>query len=170
MPVKPGENLKPMCYDNMVAGEELPTLEFQYDEEMQGRFLIALEDENPWYWKESPWGDPVLHHALVDDAPMSATKQRYEYPFGFVHARQETEFRNPLPVGKPVQVYSKVVDLYRKRDKGYIVVESVVVDEDGTTILVSRNHSMIDDERIREAAKSGLKHSPPYLSQKYKKR
>ena len=170
MPVKAGENLKQMLYDNMVVGEELPTLEFQYDEEMQGRFLIALEDENPWYWKESPWGDPILHHALVDDTPMNAVQQRYDYPFGWVHARQETEFHNPLPVGKPVKVYSKVVDLYRKRDKGYIVIESAVVDEDGTTILVSRNHGMIDDERVREAMKSGLKHLPPSSSHKYKKK
>jgi len=163
-------NVKQMLYSNMVVGEELPTLELQYDEEMQGRELVALEDENPWYWKESPWGDPILHHALLDDTPMSAAMQRYAYPFGFVHARQETEFYNPLPLGKPVKVHSKVAELYRRRDKGYIVIESLVVDEDGTKILLSRNHAMIDDERVREAMKSGLKHHPPSSSEKYKKK
>jgi acyl dehydratase len=170
MPVKPGENLKQMLYDNMEVGEELPVVEFQYDEHMQGRFLIALEDENPWYWEESPWGDPILHHALVDDSPMSAVMQRYDYPFGFVHGRQETEFFNPLPLGKKLIVHSKVADLYRKRDKGWIVVESTLMDEDGNKILVSRNHAMIDDERIREAMKSGLKHIPPSSSNKYIKK
>ena len=170
MPIKVGANLKQMLYGNMVVGEELPTLELEYDEDMQGRVLVALEDENPWYWKQSPWGDPILHHALLDDAPLAAAMQRYDYPFGFVHARQETEFYSPLPVGKPVKVYSKVVELYRKRDKGYIVIESLVVDDDGTKILLSRNHGMIDDERVREAMKSGLKHVPPSSSEKYKKK
>ena len=159
-----------MLYSNMVVGEELPTLELQYDEEMQGRMLIALEDENPWYWKQSPWGEPILHHALLDDAPMASAVRRYDYPFGFVHARQETEFYNPLPVGKPVKVYSKVVELYRRRDKGYIVIESLVVDEDGTKILLSRKHAMIDDERVRETMKSGKRHHPPLSSEKYKKK
>jgi acyl dehydratase len=164
------ENLKLMVYDEMVVGEELPTMEFQFDEDVQGRLIISLGEENPWYFKESPWGDPITHHALMDDAPLSAVMRRYEYPFGFVHARQETEFINPLPLGKPIKVYSKIVDKYVKRDRGYIVVESLCVDDDGIEILRARNHAMIDDERIREAAKYGLKHIPPSPTLKYKKK
>jgi len=170
MPIKPGIDVKPMVYDEMDAGRKLPDLELQHDEDLQGRMLVAIEDENPWYWKESPWGDPVLHHVLLDDAPMVSANLSYEYPFGFVHARQETEFYHPVPLGKAVKVHTKVVERYRKRDKGYVVIESVVTDDDGIKIMVSRNHAMIDDERIREARKSGLKHHPPHASEKYKKR
>jgi hypothetical protein len=59
---------------------------------------------------------------------MEAAMQRYQYPFSFVHARQETEFINPLPLGKPAQITTKIVDKYVKRDKGYIVIESLIVD------------------------------------------
>jgi acyl dehydratase len=169
MPLRAGDNLKLMAFEEIAVGEELPVLELVCDEEVQGRYLIALQEENPWYYKESPWGGPVAHHALLDDAPMMAAMQRYEYPFGFVHARQETEFINPLPLGKPVKIYSKVAEKYTKRGRGYIVVESLVIDQDGVEILRSRNHAMIEDERVREAAKSGLKHIPPPRSYQYKK-
>jgi hypothetical protein len=87
-----------------------------------------------------------------------------------VHARQETDFINPLPLGKPVKVYSKIVDKYVRRGKGYLVVESLCIDQDGVEILRSRNYAMIDDERIREAAKHELKHIPPPATLKYRKK
>ncbi|MEE8540479.1 MAG: hypothetical protein V3S66_02360 [Desulfobacterales bacterium] len=144
--------------------ETLPEINILYDENMQGRFLAALQEENPWYYKESPWGGPVTYHPLLDDAPMEATMHRYQYPFSFVHARQETEFINPLPLGKPARVITKIADKYVKREKGYVVIESLIIDEDGVEIMRIRNHAMIDDERVRDAAKSGLLHVPPPLS------
>lgn len=169
MPIKPGIDVKPMIYEDMELGEELPEVVLQHDEDLQGRMLVALEEENPWYWKESPWGDPILNPVLLDDAPMVSANLAYEYPFGFVHARQETEFYHPVPLGKAVRVQTKIVDKYRKRDRGYLVIESLIVDDDGIKIMKTRNHAMIDDERIREAMKSGLQHHPPHASEKYKK-
>jgi len=59
-----------MVFEEMVPGGELPALEFVCEEEVQGRYLTALQEENPWYHKESPWGGPITHHALLDDALM----------------------------------------------------------------------------------------------------
>jgi len=170
MPIKPAIDVKLMVYDEMEIGDELPTLDLQYDDDWQGRILVALEDENPWYWKESPWGEPILNTALLDDSPMASANRAYEYPFGFVHSRQETEYYHPVPLGKPVKVITRVADKYRKRGKGYIVIESLVTDEDGVEIMRTRNHAMIDDERIREAKTSGLKHHPPHAAEKYMKK
>jgi acyl dehydratase len=170
MVLRPGENLKPMIYDELVVGEELPTLEMVIDEDLQGRYLVAVQDDNPWYYRDSPWGGPITHHCLLDGSPMAAAMQRYEYPFGWVHAKQETEFINPLPLGKPVRIVSKIVDKYIRRGRGYVVIESLVVDQDGVEIMRSRNYGMIDDERVREAARSGLKHFPPPPSQQFRKR
>ncbi len=151
-------------FDKIEKGETLPEMNILHDEDMQGRFLAALQEENPWYYKESPWGGPVTYHPLLDDAPMEATMYRYQYPFSFVHARQETEFINPLPLGKPARVITKIADKYVKRDKGYVVIESLIVDEDGVEIMRTRNHAMIDDERVRDATKYGLLHVPPLSS------
>ena len=161
MPLKARVDGPVMEFDKLEVGETLPEMRIIYDEDMQGRFLAALQEENPWYHKESPWGSPLTYHPLLDDAPMEAAMQRYQYPFSFVHARQETEFINPLPLGKPAHITTKIVDKYVKRDKGYIVIESLIVDEDGVEIMRTRNHAMIDDERVKEAKKYGLLHVPP---------
>lgn len=169
MPLRTDVEGELMVFDKMEVGEELPELRVAFDEELQGRFLVALKDENPWYYNQSPWGGPITYHPLLDDAPMEAAMRLYQYPFGFVHAKQETEFINPLPLGKPARITTKIADKYVKRNRGYIVIESLVVDEDGLEILRTRNHAMIDDERVREAAKSGLQHVPPSISARYKK-
>jgi hypothetical protein len=128
MPLKARVDGPVMEFDKLEVGETLPEMRIVYEEDMQGRFLAALQEENPWYYNESPWGGPLTYHPLLDDAPMEAAMQRYQYPFSFVHARQETEFINPLPLGKPAQITTKIVDKYVKRDKGYIVIESLIVD------------------------------------------
>ena len=156
-------------FDKIEKNETMPEMNILYDEDMQGRFLAALQEENQWYYKESPWGGPVTYHPLFADAPMEATMHRYQYPFSFVHARQETEFINPLPLGKAAQVITKIADKYVKRDKGYVVIESLIVDEDGVEIMRIRNHAMIDDERVRDATQYGLLHVPPLSRAQTKK-
>ena len=161
MPLKAKVSGPVMEFDKLVVGQELPEMEILYDEDMQGRFLAALQEENPWYHSASPWGGPITYHPLLDDAPMESAMHSYQYPFSFVHAKQETEFLHPLPLGKPARITTKIADKYRKRDKGYIVIESLIVDNDGVEIMRTRNHAMIDDERVKEAAKYGLLHVPP---------
>ncbi len=164
MPLKARVDGPVMEFDKLEVGETLPEMRIVYDENMQGRFLAALQEENHWYYKKSPWGSPLTYHPLLDDAPMEAAMQRYQYPFSFVHARQETEFINPLPLGKSAHITTTIVDKYVKRDKGYIVIESLIVDEDGVEIMRTRNHAMIDDQRVKEAKKCGLLHVPPSRS------
>jgi hypothetical protein len=73
-------------------------------------------------------------------------------------------------LGKPASAITKIVDKYVKRGKGYIVIESLIVDEDGVEIMRTRNHAMIDDERVKEAAKYGLLHVPPLSSAQFTKK
>ena len=110
MPLKARVSGPVMEIDKLAKGQELPGMEILYDEDMQGRFLAALQEENPWYHRESPWGGPITYHPLLDDAPMESAMHCYQYPFSFVHAKQETEFIHPLPLGKPARVFTKIVD------------------------------------------------------------
>jgi hypothetical protein len=169
MPLRAKVDGPVMEFDELKVGEELPEMQVVFDEDLQGRFLAALKEENPWYHRESPWGGPITYHPLLDDAPMESAMHQYQYPFSFVHARQETEFINPLPLGKPAHIATRIVDKYVKRNRGYIVIESLIVDEDGVEIMRTRNHAMIQDERVKEAAKYGLLHVPPSSAAQYGK-
>ena len=153
---------KVMAYDELEVGQELATMELVIEEDTQGRYLVAVQDDNPWYHSESPWGAPITHLSALDGSPMWAVVESgLAYPFGWVHAKQETEFIHPLPLGKPVRVTSRIADKYQKRERGYVVIESMITDKNGVEIMRVRNHGMIDDQRVREAAKSGLKSAPP---------
>ncbi|MBW1798993.1 MAG: hypothetical protein JRJ21_11505, partial [Deltaproteobacteria bacterium] len=47
MPLKARVSGPVMEIDKLVVGQELPEMEILYDEDMQGRFLAALQEENP---------------------------------------------------------------------------------------------------------------------------
>ena len=67
MPLRAKVDDRTMVFDEMVVGEEFPELKVVFDEELQGRFLVALKEENPWYYSDSPWGGPITYHPLIDD-------------------------------------------------------------------------------------------------------
>lgn len=140
---KTKEDVKPLVYEEIMIGEELPVMELVVDEGVQGRYLVAVQDENPWYYKGSPWGGAITHHSTLDGSTIIAVYLKYVYPLSAVHAKQDTEFINPLPLGKPVRINSKIVDKYVKRERRYIVVESLVVDHDGVEIMHLRNYTVI---------------------------
>jgi len=60
MPLKAKVDGPVMEFDKLEVGETLPDMAVVYDEDMQGRFLAALQEENHWYYRESPWGGPVM--------------------------------------------------------------------------------------------------------------
>ena len=78
MPLKARVDGPVMEFDKLEIGETLPEMRVVYDEDMQGRFLAALQEENPWYYNESPWGAPLTYHPLLDDAPMEAAMHCYQ--------------------------------------------------------------------------------------------
>ena len=48
MPLKARVDGPVMEFDKLEVGETLPEMTIGYDEDMQGRFLAALQEENPW--------------------------------------------------------------------------------------------------------------------------
>lgn len=50
----------------------------------------------------------------------------------------ECEYFNPVSPGKRIRVEAKIVDKYVRRNKPFVIVDSVAVDEDGRLIEKSR--------------------------------
>ena len=142
---------KEMEYEELVVGEEIGTMEFMCPVDLNVRYLNALEDDNPWYWVDSPFGGPIVHHSALDGFTMRMAGEKYPWPPGFVHSKQTTELLNPARVGKKLIVETRIADKFIKRGKGYVVVEETVKEEGGLEIMRVRMEGMIDDERIREA-------------------
>jgi acyl dehydratase len=68
---------------------------------------------------------------------------------GNLHARQEWEVFQPLRVGDTVRSRTTVVDRYRKRDRLYVVAETLLTDATGRWLQRSRTHqSFLADDPV----------------------
>ena len=63
--------------------------------------------------------------------------------FGSIHAKQAWEFKNPARLGKKVTVTVRLVDKYVRRDRPWIVMELLAVDEDGLEVCRGRHTSLM---------------------------
>jgi acyl dehydratase len=128
------------------VGEELGPIEYVVTEELVRDYGDGADDHDPWFFQDSPFGGRIAHPTIVanDYAVVLATKYSMD---GAVHAKAAHEFINPIRLGKRLKVKGKIVDMYNKRGRDYLTVETVAVDEDGVELAKSRNTWLLATER-----------------------
>lgn len=126
--------------DQVVSDEEFEHYEFRVTQEFNQQYLEAIEDYHPRYLKDTDFGPPAVHPALLIAQSNVTRSPSFYLPHGMaaVHAKEEVEYLNPGRVGKKFKVSWKVVAIYEKRGRPYQVKETLIVDEDGTEILRRR--------------------------------
>jgi hypothetical protein len=126
--------------DQVASGEEFEPYEFQVTTEFNQQYLEAIEDYHPRYLKDTDFGPPAVHPALLIAQSNVTRSPSFYLPYGMaaVHAKEEVEYLNPGRVGKKFKVSWKVVAIYEKRGRPYQVKEALIIDEDGVEILKRR--------------------------------
>ncbi len=99
----------------------------------------GVEDFNPWYFGDSPFGGP-LTPALLLHSEVYRDLGWYLNVYGNLHARQEWELFQPMMVGDQVNAHSLIIDRYTKRDREYVVNEISVFDAEGRLLNRGRTH------------------------------
>jgi acyl dehydratase len=107
--------------------------------ELAAHYAKAVQDQNPWYFGDSPFGGPVAP-ALILHSEVYTTIDWYLSYFGNLHARQEFEIFAPIMVGDTVTARRQIVERYLKRDREYVVLEVGVYDDDGRLLNRGRTH------------------------------
>lgn len=120
------------------VGDELGPWEYEVTEEGVRRMTETLEEPDPWYREDSPFGGPIAPATISADDYIRVLETRFTHS-GAVHTKAEHEFINPVRPGKRYIVRGKVVDRYEKKGRDYVVIESATADEDGVDIVRSRN-------------------------------
>jgi hypothetical protein len=117
-----------------VVGRELGPVRYLLDAETAKRYSEAMGKAQGLYPNI-----PARHTALLRD-------KHYLIDGGGINARQEVEFFQPPKVGDEITVTGRVVDIYTRRGKPYIV-----------TVAESRNQDgvLIDRVRLTEMRKRG---------------
>jgi acyl dehydratase len=127
---------KTISYEAVQVGEEFMSDDFLIKPEDVETFAFAVDDHHPWYFKESPFGGPVVHPTLTGNQALLMRHCKYIVPAG-LHAKMQFEFIEPIRVGMRVRSSGRVMDKYEKRGRHYMVTQFETRDED-TGIVLTR--------------------------------
>ena len=133
---------KPFSYETIQVGEELGRKEILITDEMIRACAGAIESVHRWYFEDSPFGGRIAPPTIFDNDTLRMLDENYER-FGSIHAKQEWEFKNPARLGKKATVTVRLVEKYIRRDRPWIVMELVAVDEEGLEICRGRHTSLM---------------------------
>ncbi|WP_089934738.1 FAS1-like dehydratase domain-containing protein [Candidatus Entotheonella palauensis] len=133
---------KTFDYDTIQIGEVLGYKKVLITEEVVATCAHSYESTHPWYFGESPYGGPIAPPTIFDNDMLNILDEQYER-FGSIHAKQAWEFKNPLHIGQTVTLTVTVTEKFFRRERPYIVMELVAVDENGVEICRSKHTSLM---------------------------
>ncbi|HUF53814.1 MAG TPA: MaoC family dehydratase N-terminal domain-containing protein [Dehalococcoidia bacterium] len=125
--------------DEIRVGRYYGEREIVITPELVQHYADAVQDFNPWYFGDSPFGGAVAP-ALILHSEVYTTIDWYLSIFGNLHARQEWELFAPIMVGETVTARRQIIDRYRKRDRDYVVNETTVYGSGGRMLNRGRTH------------------------------
>jgi len=108
--------------------------------ELAAHYAGSVDDPNPWYADESPFGKAVAPALLLHSEVYHTVAWYLPRIYGNLHARQEWELFQPALVGDRVTASATIVDRYIKRDREYVVNEVTCLAEDGRMLNRGRTH------------------------------
>jgi len=125
--------------------ETLGPVQYTLTPEMVRYYTDALDDKNPWYLEDSPFGGPVCIpvFAYLEKLRLWQFENRVAGENATVHYIFDCDFINPAKVGEQITVKARVVNNYWKRGRHYIsfVIESF--GQDGRPITVYRDTTLL---------------------------
>jgi len=130
-----------VCSDKWgYIGEYFPT------EDWNRAMAVSVDDDNPWYLENSPFGGIIVHPAVLHIIAFMSAKMksgvipRPDQPI--VHAKQTSEFLRPILLGMKVRIEGRIPEKYSKPGKEYLVQEIRLTDENGSELLLYKHTSM----------------------------
>jgi acyl dehydratase len=117
-------------------GDVIGSIEFVVDEALVNRLTWALDDYNPWYFQESPFGHRIAPPTTPLQFDGSMFYDYYVYPEGgSLFAKQEFEFLHPVQIGVTYQLVGTLVDKYQKRGRSYFKMGVSITDPEGVEVV-----------------------------------
>ena len=134
-------------------------------------YADALGEPNPADRTHAP---PLLHHS---ECYMHLGEWYLNNLFGNLHAQQDWELYQPIPIGARVRTRSTIIDRFDKRGRNYVVNETECTDDDDGRLYVrgrtyqsflppkktEAGEGFVVDEKTA-AAKGAKKERPPFPS------
>jgi acyl dehydratase len=125
--------------NDIQVGQYFGEAKIEITPEMIRHYAEALQDFNPWYFGDSPFGGPVAP-ALILHSEVYRSVDWYLSYYGNLHAKQEWEIFGPIMAGETVTGRRQIIDRYQKRDREYLVNETTLYGADGRMLNRGRTH------------------------------
>ena len=126
--------------EDVYVGKDLGGSDLEITDALVEEYVRATGDQHSFY-SSGPEGEKPIAPSLI------LANDVYDRPgwylpnfFGNLHAKQEWAVYRPVPVGGQARSRCTVVDRYIKRDREYIVNESLVFDAEGRLACRGRTH------------------------------
>jgi acyl dehydratase len=117
-------------------GDELGSLDFRLTEDMVERNAWAIDDYNPWYMDDSPFGGRIASPTYLASFDARIFYGYYAYPAGgSLFAQQDFEYFAPIRVGEQYSMSGRLVDIYERRGRTFFKAEMSVRDASGTEVM-----------------------------------
>ena len=126
---------KRISYEAVQVGETLESTDLIVKPEDVDTFAYAVDDHNPWFFEDSPFGGPIAHPTIAANQALLMRHNKYIVDAG-LHAQMQFEFVQPIRVGMRIRTRGRVIDKYEKRGRHYMVTEFVTTEEDTKEVLV----------------------------------
>ena len=113
------------------VGLDLGGHEYEIVPDWIARYTAGVDDDNPWYTGDSPFGGPVAPALILHSEVYRFGGWYLPNIYGNLHAKQDWELFQPTMVGDSVTTRSLIIDRYVKRDREYVVNEVTCFGSDG---------------------------------------
>lgn len=120
----PGEELKVKQYQFKVTKE----LAQEYAEDI-------IDDRNPWYYDQSPFGDPICPPSLICNDYLNVIVENGFNNQGSIFYRGQFEFLYPLRQGRMITETVRPIQKYEKRGRTWIDYYMEIVDDEGNLLI-----------------------------------
>ncbi len=166
--------------NDVYAGKDLGTFDLTITEEMVQQYVRGLDEPNPWYIGDSPFGGPVAPAIVFQDISSRFKGWYLDNLFGNLWMRQIWNVYAPTRVGQTLHCSARVADRYAKRDREVIAQEVWLRDEAGTLVAHGIHHQSflpaqtsgevtLRDPKAKEGAKTHAEPTGEPLSLELKK-
>ena len=122
------------------VGRDYGGMSYDISPELVAKFTEATGDDHPWYRGGSPLGGALAPALILHSAVYRTTEWYLPHIYGNLHARQQFELFQPVMVGERLSSRVVVIDRYDKRDREYVVAETLVTNAAGAIVSRGRTH------------------------------
>ena len=129
-----------MDYDRLAPGDEISNRTLVLDEDTVNSYAEAVADANVVYGDD---GERLVPPMAVAALSLGGVINDLEIPGGTVHASQELEFPQAVPLGSALECTAKLVQNSVRGEWRFMVVSIRVADVSGVEVMTGKSTIML---------------------------